>query len=294
MAKHKMPPLASVEGVSRHFFVGQVIQIETGKSLTFEDFIGQLASRDLVFLGEVHDNPEHHLIQVQILQALIARHGPLTVAMEFFQKPQQKIIDHYMEGKSTESEFLKDVDWKKQWAFDYSFYRPLILALKEKRGKILAINAPRNIVKKVARTGLDSLESDERALLPENIDLNNKKHRAYIQEVFKDNAHGILKNFEFFYEAQCVWEDTMAANIAESLEGAEETLVALTGNGHIINKFGIPDRASARVPADVATVLLMPIEEGLTIAKDSADYVWLTGNYPRRRSFIHPRHHQKK
>ncbi len=290
MTKHKMPPLASVEGVSRHFFVGQVIHVETGELLPFDQFIDKLASRDLVFVGEVHDNPEHHLIQVQILQALIARHGPLTVAMEFFQKPQQAIIDHYMEGKSTETEFLKDVDWKKQWSFDYSFYRPLILALKEKGGKILAINAPRDIVKKVARSGLNSLEPDERSFLPENIDLDNEKHRTYIQDVFKDDAHSMLNNFEFFYEAQCVWEDTMAANIAASLEGADETLVVLTGNGHIINKFGIPDRTSARIPADMATVLLTPIEEGLKIARDNADYVWFTGKYPRRRSFIHPMH----
>ncbi len=294
MAKHKMPPLASVEGVSRHFFVGQVIHVETGELLPFDKFIEQLASRDLVFVGEVHDNPEHHLIQVQILQALIAKHGALTVAMEFFQKPQQAIIDHYIEGKSTEVEFLKEVDWKKQWSFDYSFYRPLMLAVKESRGKVLAINAPRDIVKKVARSGLNALEPDERSLLPENIDLDNVKHRAYIQDVFKDDAHSILNNFEFFYEAQCVWEDTMAANIADSLEGADETLVVLTGNGHIINKFGIPDRTSTRIPAEMATVLLTPIEEGLTIARDSADYVWLTGKYPRRRSFIHPMHHPKK
>lgn len=294
MAKHKMPPMASVEGASRHFFVGQVIHVETGEALPFDQFIDQLASRDLVFAGEVHDNPEHHLIQVQILQALIARHGALTVAMEFFQKPQQAIIDHYMEGKSTELEFLKEVDWKKQWSFDYSFYRPLMLAVKENGGKILAINAPRDIVKKVARSGLNALEPDERSLLPETIDLDNEKHRAYIQDVFKDDAHGILNNFEFFYEAQCVWEDTMAANIAEVLEGADETLLVLTGNGHIINKFGIPDRTTARIPADMATVLLTPIEEGFTIAKDSADYVWLTGKYPRRRSFIHPMHHRKK
>ena len=102
------------------------------------------------------------------------------------------------------------------------------------------------------------------------------------------------KDFVTVLVGNAVWEDTMAANIAESLEGADETLVSLTGNGHIINKFGVPDRTTARVPAEMATVLLMPIQEGLIIAKNSADYVWLTGNYPQRKSFIHPGHHQKK
>ena len=287
VAGHKMPPLASVEGVSRHFVVGQIIQVETGEPLSFDRFIDQLESRDLVFIGEVHDNPEHHLIQVQILQALMARHGQITVAMEFFQEPQQAIIDRYLAGKSTESEFLKDVNWKKQWSFDYSFYRPLMLAVKENKGKILAVNAPRDIVRKVARSGLNGLDPDERALLPEHIGLDNEGHRSFLQNVFEDNAHGILTNFEFFYEAQCVWEDTMAENVAASLEGADEPLVVLTGNGHIINKFGIPDRTAKRIPADMATVLLSPMEEGLTIAKSNADYVWLTGNYERRSSFFH-------
>jgi uncharacterized iron-regulated protein len=291
---HKMPPLASVEGTSRHFVMGQIIQVETGESLSFDRFIDQLETKDLVFIGEVHDNPEHHLIQVQILQALTARHGPLTVAMEFFQKPQQAIIDRYMAGESTESEFLKEVNWKKQWSFDYSFYRPLLLAVREHKGKILAINAPNDIVRKVARSGLNSLDSDERSLLAKDIDLGNEEHRAFLQDVYEQDAHSGLANFEYFYEAQCVWEDTMAENIAASLEGADETLVVLTGNGHIINKIGIPDRTAARIPADTATVLLSPMEDSLTIARNSADYVWLTGKYPRRSTFFHPKGHGKK
>jgi uncharacterized iron-regulated protein len=296
VAGHKMPlpPLASVEGVSRHFVMGQIIQMETGESLPFDRFIDQLETKDLVFIGEVHDNPEHHLIQVQILQALTARHGPLTVAMEFFQKPQQAIIDRYMSGESTESDFLKDVNWEKQWSFDYSFYRPLLLAVRENKGKILAINAPNDIVRKVARTGLDSLDPDERSLLAKDIDLDNEGHRAYLQDVFEGDAHSSLANFEFFYEAQCVWEDTMAENVAASLEGADETLVVFTGNGHIINRFGIPDRTAARISADTATVLLSPMEDRMTIARNSADYVWLTGKYPRRNTFFHPKGHGKK
>ncbi len=294
MVKHKMPPLATVEGISRHFTVGQIVQLETGKILSFEELIAQLETRDLVFIGEVHDNPEHHLIQVQILQALMARHGPVTVAMEFFQRPQQVIIDRYIMGESSESEFLKEVNWKKQWSFDYSLYRPLILTVKERKGKLLAINAPNDIVRKVARSGLKGLDPDERSLLAKNIDLNNEGHRAYLQDVFNNEAHGHLTNFDFFYEAQCVWEDTMAQNIAGSLEGTDEILIALTGNGHIINKFGIPDRTAARIPADMVTVLLTPIDDGLTLARKSADYVWLTGKYSRRSVFVHPKHHRMK
>ena len=86
----------------------------------------------------------------------------------------------------------------------------------------------------------------------------------------------------------------MAQNIAESLEGADKVLIALTGNGHIINKYGIPDRTAARIPADLVTVLLAPIDDGLKFDRKSADYVWLTGKYSRRSVFVHPKHHRSK
>ncbi len=294
MKTHKMPPLASLEGVSRHYSIGKIIQVETGYVLSFDQFIEKLASKDLIFIGEVHDNPEHHLIQVQILQALMARHGSLTVAMEFFKQQQQPIIDKYIKGQTSESEFLKDVDWSRQWSFDYSFYRPIMLEIKGKAGEVLAINAPNTIVKKVARSGLNSLDSNDRLILATNIDLSNEKHRSYLKNVFKDEAHKKMINFDFFYEAQCVWEDTMAENIAASLEGTSGPLVVLTGNGHIINKFGVPNRTYERIPADMTTILLTPLEGQITITKESADYVWLTGKYSRRSQFFSHKSYHKK
>jgi uncharacterized iron-regulated protein len=287
----EMPSLASIEGVSGHFFIGQIIHTDTGDAISFDQLIDQLGSRGLIFIGEVHDNPEHHLIQIQILQALMARYGHITVAMEFFQEPQQSIIDRYMDGESTESVFLKDVSWSKNWSFDYHFYRPLILMAKKEGSKVLAINAPGDIVKKVARSGLNGLDPNERVQLASRIDLSNESHRAYLLEVYKEDAHQDLRNFDYFYQAQCVWEDTMAENIAEYLKENKETIVAFTGNGHIINKFGIPDRALGRIPVDMATIVLYPLAGQLTVTKETADYIWLTDEYPRRRSFAHLKDH---
>ena len=282
-------PLASIEGIPGHFGVGRIIHLETGKAISFDELIDQLGSADVVFIGEVHDNPEHHLIQVQILQALMSRYGPVTVAMEFFQEPQQSVIDRYMGGDLTEEVFLEDVDWKKTWGFDYHFYRPLVLLTKEKGGRILAINTPRDIVKKVARAGLSGLEPMERDQLAGVIDLGNEKHRTYLRGVYEKHSRKNLKDFDFFYQAQCAWEDTMAENIAAYLKGDRDKMVVFTGNGHIIDKFGIPGRTIKRVPVSVSTILLYPLTKRETISKKAADYVWLTGDYHRKRPMIRPR-----
>ena len=277
--KPPMPPLASIEGVQGRFRIGRIIHSKTGKAISFDQLIDQVGTtRRLIFIGEVHNNPEHHLIQVQILQALMSRYAPLTVAMEFFNKTQQPVLDQYMDGSTTETVFQKDVGWDKNWAYTYHFYRPLLLMTKEKSRKILAINAPNNIVKKVARSGLSSLDPSERNQLADHINLENESHRAYLRKIYEKHTHQDLKKFDFFYQAQCVWEDTMAENIAKYLSKNKEKLVVLAGNGHIINKYGIPNRTLSRIKIPMATILLQPLTGPLNIERKMADYIWLTGD----------------
>jgi uncharacterized iron-regulated protein len=279
--KPPMPPLASIEGVQGHFRIGRIIHLKTGKAISFDQLIDQVGARRLIFIGEVHNNPEHHLIQVQILQALMSQYAPLTLAMEFFNKTQQPVLDHYMDGSTTETVFLKDVGWDKNWAYAYHFYRPLLLMTKEKGRKILAINAPNTIVKKVARSGLSSLDPSERNQLASHINLENESHRSYVRKIYEKHTHKDLKRFDFFYQAQCVWEDTMAENIAKYLSKNKEKLVVLAGNGHIINNDGIPNRTLSRIKTPMATILLQPLTGHLNIERKMADYIWLTGDCSR-------------
>jgi uncharacterized iron-regulated protein len=275
--KSASPLTAEAKIISGPFQTGQIINMETGETVAFDELIDQLEKKDLVFIGETHDNPEHHLIQVQLLQALMARHDlPLTVAVEFFQAYQQEVLDQYMKGSITEEMFLKGVGWRKAWGFDYHFYRPLIVMTKQRGGQILAINAPRDITRKVARFGLSGLEPKEREELAVDIDLTDESHRAYVWEAYKKHPHINLKSFDFFYQAQCVWEDTMAENIGKSLIKGKRKMVVFTGNGHIIKKFGIPGRTLKRVRVDCATVVLLPFTGQLKIEKETADFVWIT------------------
>ena len=167
----------------------------------------------------------------------------------------------------------------KNCAYAYHFYRPLLLITKEKGRRILAINAPNSIVKKVARSGLSSLEPNERNQLASHINLEDESHRKYLRKIFEKHTHQDLKRFDFFYQAQCVWEDTMAENISKYLSKNKEKLVVFAGNGHIINKYGIPNRTLSRIKIPMTTILLQPLTGPLNIERKMADYVWLTGNY---------------
>jgi len=280
--RHPQAPSAAIEGAGERFRPGQVVDVASGRAIAFEELIAHLSSKDLIFVGEAHDNPDHHLIQIQILQAVASGSPSLAVGMEFFQQDHQPFVDKYIQGKITEREFLEAVNWKKTWGFEYHLYRPLMQLAKERKYRVLAINAPSSLVRKVARTGLDSLEPSEREQLPKEIDLNQNRHRSFLQEIYNEHSPQELKNFDFFYEAQCVWEETMAHNLAEHLASGEGRIIALTGNGHIVNKFGIPDRTLRRVPASMVTVMPYPLNGKETIDRQTADFVWFTLPSPQR------------
>jgi len=275
-------PAGAPGGISHGFRPGDIIRLESGASIPFWEMIRELADREVVFVGEIHDVPEHHLIQVQILQALTRQYGTHPAAMEFFERRRQAAIDSYMEGALDEEAFLKEVDWRGSWGFDYLYYRPLVLFTRDKGQRLVALNAPREIIRKVARTGLAGLDSQERKELAADIDLGNEAHKAYLRDIYKLHSSPDLKDFDRFYEAQCAWEDTMAETIADHLKRQKGRITVFCGNGHIMRRYGIPDRVTRRVSARVATVLLHPAAGALPLQKETGDYLWLTGHASRR------------
>ena len=141
-SKRPMPLTAEMAGVSEKFSAGEIIDLKAGKAISFDCLLDQLESVPLVFVGENHDNPEHHLIQVQILQGLMDRNHVRAVAMEFFPRTAQGIIDEYMKGEMDETAFLEKIDWDKIWGFPYLFYRPLIFQIREKNGVLSGLECP--------------------------------------------------------------------------------------------------------------------------------------------------------
>ena len=269
--------------VKGRFRAGQIVDLAAKTRISFDELVQSLAAKDVVFIGEIHDNAGHHLIQIQLLQALLSRWGSnAAMAMEFFPRPAQEFLDGYVKGRLTEREFLEAVDWEKTWGYDYGFYRPLLLEARERSIRVLAINAPSAIVRKVAREGFASLTGSESAQIARNLDLSQTAHREMLQKVYGQHAHADLKDFERFYEAQVVWEETMAETIAEHLQRNGGKVVVFTGNGHIIHKFGVPDRTAKRVQASLATVVPYPLAGEGEVENGLADFVWFTPGHPQK------------
>jgi len=272
---------AAIEKPAATYHPGTILSAETGEPVTFEEMMDDLASAQVIYVGERHTNPRHHDIQLEIIQALHQRGLPLAVGMEMFDRTYNPVLEQWPQGELEESELIEQTHWYANWRYDYALYRPIMDFVRTEQVPLIGLNIPFHLPGKIATGGLNNLQPSDRDFLPEDIDLSDEAHRAYVQEVFSRHKMRGRDNFDYFYEAQATWDEAMAESIVGALNS--ETLVVIVGAGHIVNKFGIPNRAYRRSQVPFRTVYLA--EAGQEFELSHGDFVWIT---PKEREKPHP------
>lgn len=248
-------------------------------SSTQDAAFAALRAADIVYLGERHDSAADHAAQLAILEALYAENPDLAIALEMFQRPFQPVIDRYLAGDLSEAELVEQTEYLTRWGFPWEFYAPFLRFAQTHQIPVLALNAPAEITRQIAREGLESLTGDDFRYIPplDQIDTSNDAYRAFVADAF--GSHGAHGNFDIdnFFAAQVTWDETMAMTIAEFKRANPTTqVIVLAGNGHVIYGYGIPDRVQRRLGEDVTQhiVLLNPPEFFEAAGGAIADAFW--------------------
>ncbi len=266
------PTDVTIKDTDRSFGVGSILSGETGRSVPIELMMADLARARIIYVGENHPNPAHHRIQLQLMALLHQHHPQLTVGMEMFDRTYQPVLDQWSAGTLEEDAFLHKTQWYANWRYPYPLYRELLDFIRSQGLPLFALNLPGYIPARIRVGGIANLTAHDSPWLPAEIDLTHEAHRRYLESVFQQHAFGREGRFEYFYEAQCVWEETMAENIARSLTAAP--MLVLAGNSHIQYRYGIPERALRRTGVPFRTVYLATVGE--TVPLGIADYIWVT------------------
>jgi len=272
------PKKLMIEDIQRGFYPESIIDTKYQDPISFEMLIDRLSDIQLIYVGERHTDQNHHDLQLKVIKSLYELHPDLQVGMEMFANTYQHILDQWSDGQLDESEFLMKTHWYANWRYPFELYRDILLFIRENNISLVGLNIPFHIPSKIATGGINNLLEHDRKFLPETINTDIEAHRQYVKRIWqKHNLRG-RDNFENFYEAQCVWEDTMAEVVAAY--SGEKPMVILAGNGHIIYKFGIPVRAFQKNPVTFKTIY--PVAAGNSVKLDYADYIWVT---PETRKF---------
>lgn len=233
---------------------GQLYDGGTGQSVVFDQLVQRLSPGQVLVLGETHDKLAGLASQVAVLWYLAwqtqnsqdrqFKYPQISVGFEHIDYTQQALLSDYAQERIGENEFWPQLNsWKPRLPRDvYQFH---IQAPRYLKGRALALNAPRWLTKKISQNSLASLSSEERALLPPNFELGNKAYFERFKRAMR--GHGDEQSVRQYFEAQSVWDDTMAwrAQLAMQ-EHPQQVLVIVVGDFHVRYGGGLPDRLRAR------------------------------------------------
>ncbi len=231
---------------------GAIPVIQGSQDLQFSQWIRQLSQANVIYLGETHDRLADHHVQAEIITAIFQEKQEIALGLEMFQRPFQEVLDRYIAGNLTEVELQQQSEYAQRWGFPWSFYAPVLRFAKEHQLPVLALNTPSEVTHKVARQGLESLADPDLTYIPplEQIDLTNQAYRQRLAEIFQAHHQGQSNSLDFdkFFQAQVLWDETMAAVIADYVQkNPDQTLIILVGQGHLHYGDGIPDRVARRL-----------------------------------------------
>ncbi len=247
----------------------------------FESMLAASAGVDAVFLGEQHDDPVTHRLQLAFLQGVSRRRPQVALAMEMFERDTQPVLDAYLQGALSETEFLAQA---RPWGNYSTDYRPMLEWARARKLPVIASNAPRRLARLVATHGiaiLEELEAEDRRLLADETSHPQDDYFKKFAEVMggTQNPHGGSQVLERVYQAQCLKDDTMAESIAALLKASARPLVVHI-NGDFHSAFGLG--AAARVRSRVPQVRLKIVSFVPVPNLDSIE----TAKYERQGDFI--------
>lgn len=261
------------------------IALMLGPSLAVADPFAfeRLVGVDVVVIGEVHDNADHHVFQGEVIEAV----QPAAVVFEMLGEDQATVANGTF---ATSDDLAEALAWRGSGWPEFELYRPIFWSLARygwvahppfpaeealwgAAGSSVPVPfAARVYGAEVSRTEARLVfESDVAAVFGEGadrfgLDLEVSPEAQAEREAGQLAAHcGALpaEILPGFVAAQRLRDARLAAAVLRALEDVGGPVVVITGNGHARTDWGVPFLLRGAAP-DVAVVSIgqMEVERG--------------------------------
>lgn len=209
-----------------------------GKKAKYVSVLKEAKEADVVFFGELHNNPICHWLQYELTKDLyLERDGSIILGAEMFEADNQMIMDEYLAGLISSKSYNKEA---RLWPNYKTDYAPLVDFAKDSNLIFIATNIPRRYASVVYKKGFEGLDklSDEAKLyiapLPIDYDAEVACYESMLEGMEGMGAHVT----ETLPMAQAIKDATMAYKIAGYAD-AGKLFIHYNGSYHSDNFEGI-------------------------------------------------------
>lgn len=234
---------------------GQWARVDGGtpQAIAPTGLLTAMAQRDLVLLGEQHDDIDHHRWQLHTLAALHAQRPHMVIGFEMFPRRAQPVLDRWVAGELTEAEFLEQSEWDKVWSMPAQLYLPLFHFARLNRIPMLALNVDAALTRRIAEQGRAAVPESER----EGVGQPAPAAADYLDFLRQVQAHHALARgkdakgkaaeaaLRNFVDSQLNWDRAMAEALLDGRlrhaapDGKLPLAVGIMGSGHVRFGYGV-------------------------------------------------------
>ena len=242
-----------------------------GKKISYKKMIRTLEQKDIVLIGEFHNNPISHWMELEITKDC-KENRQLVLGAEMFEQDNQPALNNYLQGKISANGLDSTARLWKNYPTDYA---PLVNFAKENNITFAATNIPRRYASMVSKNGfevLDTLSAKEKTWmvpLPIKYDANLAGYKNMMGMMAGHGSANMPK-------AQAIKDATMAWFILKYFVPGN-LFIHYNGSYHSENHDGIvwylqQSRPELKI-ATVTTVSQKDIHQLLKENKHKADFI---------------------
>lgn len=129
---------------------------KNGKETKYSKMVDRLKDADIVFFGELHDNPIAHWLQIELTKDLYKEKGSnLILGAEMFEADNQLVLSEYVSGMHKADKFEADA---RLWTNYKTDYKPLVDFALSFKIPFIATNIPRRYASLINEKGFEGLK----------------------------------------------------------------------------------------------------------------------------------------
>ena len=135
-----------------------------GKKTTFKKMLKASQEKDMVFFGELHNNPICHWLQMELTKAIHAERN-LQIGVEMFERDNEADLQRYLNNEISKEAMDTLIRFWGNYETDYA---PLLEYAKANKIPYTGTNIPRRYARTVYKSdfeGLDALSDEEKSFI---------------------------------------------------------------------------------------------------------------------------------
>lgn len=266
-----LPPPAPIASEGReHADLGVILDLRSGERITPQRLVERLARASRVVVGEQHDNPDHHALQLWLSRELAAQRPQGSVLLEMLNPSQQIRVDQVQaetRAGRPPLDAIRALAWQPGW--DWAMYGALVRYQLRQPYPLLAANLDREEIMRIyqQRPALQGQASTAAAV------------QQRLQRDIRESHCGLLPESQV--PAMLAVQQQRDRRMAEALLAAPRPSLLLAGAFHARKDLGVPLHL-ADLGAGQGNAVLILAEVGRQVDASMADYVWFTAAQPEQ------------